>query len=123
MPRVSVVGDVNVLSVSISSILHIGDARSLEPEAKVLAVQRSKSLFFGDEGDFEDFPIFEEPLPQVDRTDRVTMKVRNKKGTIRVDRMKVWAIAASSIVQIGSNRTVETEARVKHIRQITTTRS
>lgn len=118
MDRISVVGRTKILNVSNASIFHVGDSVEMKPKAKVLAVQREVSSFLGDEGSFKAYRIFSQPIPEVEATEKVAMDVRNPNRWIKVSRVSVMSVTASSIFQIGSSNELDTEARVKHIRQL-----
>lgn len=67
MIRTSKVKFMKVHSVGITSTPQIGDVEEIIPKVKILAVQRYLSLFFGNEGSFnqEDFPLFQRPIPHL----------------------------------------------------------
>lgn len=117
MDRISAVGETKITNVIISSIFHVGDSVEIKPKGKVLAVQREESSFLGDEGSFKAYRIFSQPIPEVEETEKVVMDINNPNRWIKVSRA-VISVAASSIFQIGSSSKLDTEARVKHIRQI-----
>jgi spore germination protein PE len=116
--RISKVETIKVNSIALSSVLQIGDTNHLSPTSKALAVKREYPLFLDDEGRFEDYSIFTREFPQPTLTGMVNMRVENVCPIIHVDDINVNSIAAASIVQIGSAQTVNTEVRVKHIRQL-----
>ncbi|WP_199622463.1 spore germination protein GerPE [Paenibacillus alkalitolerans] len=118
MGRVSLVANTKVLAVSTGSIFSVGDAVHLKPKARALAVQREVPVFLGDEGNFEKFKIFTQKIPQPEAAETINMQVHNISPWIKVGNVKIHSVAASSIFQIGSNKTIDSEARVKHIRQL-----
>ncbi|WP_282942000.1 spore germination protein GerPE [Paenibacillus sp. RC67] len=120
MKRWSVVEFVKVFNLSEASIIQVGDNNNNHPISKVIAVQRQVADFNGDEGNFEQFPLFkrEIPLPAIHET--VQTKFDNACDTIRVGTVTILGIAGSSVLQIGTNETIEAEARVKQFRQYVT---
>ena len=113
--RTSYVRDLQVESVTFSSVLKVGDTQQLKPQARVFALQRQAATFWGNEGDLAQFPIFRQkiPLPPV----RKDIFMSNEHhADIYVDRVKIVGLSSSAIVHIGTAKNVETEARVKHIR-------
>lgn len=116
--RTSVVGIVRVISVADSSVVEIGDSIHLSLKNKVLAVQREKELFYGNEGNFEDFSIFSEPIPIPLINENLIFTRYNPSPFIRVHHINIVGVASSSVLQIGSTSTVTAESRIKHIRQL-----
>ncbi|MDQ0162379.1 spore germination protein PE [Bacillus alveayuensis] len=101
-----------------SSIFQIGDSNKITPEVKVLAVQREHELYFGNEGDLKQFPIYREKIPQPVFDEPFHSAYFNEAPSIHVDSIKILAVSASSVVHFGSTDEVSSVARVKHIRQL-----
>ncbi len=116
--RTSMVNYTKVINVSLSSIFHIGDSAQITPRARALAVQRQLQLFYANEGNFSQFPIFTMELPKPTVQETVTINRYNPSAFIKVNRINVTSVAAASVYQIGSTNFIESESRVKHIRQI-----
>jgi spore germination protein PE len=116
--RTSAVKTISVTDVSDSSIFEIGDSSHIKPRTRALAVQREYELFYGDEGNFEAFPIFTQPLPKPTIDEHVNFSKYNEFPFIQVNHIDVMSISASGILHIGSTKTIVAEARVKHIRQL-----
>lgn len=116
--RISVIDDVNIKAIVFSSSLIIGDTGILKPRAKVMAVQRVYPFFYGDEGNFDEYPLYSKPIPHLPKEKDVQMTVRNETPIIKVNHIKVLGVSSSSIVQIGTNSRIDSEARVKHFRQL-----
>ncbi|NOU93338.1 spore germination protein GerPE [Paenibacillus sp. LMG 31456] len=118
MNRVSVVKDMKVNSVSQASILQVGDNELIKPVSKALAVQRKVPDFKGDEGNFDDFGIFsrELPLPPTEN-EAVKMLIDNGSSRIQVGGIFIYGIAAASVFQVGNNKKIQAESRIKQIRQ------
>ncbi|MDQ1913060.1 spore germination protein GerPE [Paenibacillus sp. GD4] len=117
-PRTSVVNEVKVIGVDSAGVLFVGDMKAFLPVNKALAVQRELPTFFGKEGAFSDYRTFTRPIPQVVPEDEVTMEVRDTNPFIKVNRVRVFSVTNSSLLQIGSLDIVRAEARVLNIRQL-----
>jgi spore germination protein PE len=118
MKRLSVVQLVHNELTSFSAVMQIGDSKEITSRVKVLAVQRQQELFFGNEGEVN-FPIFTDPIRRlaIDTTSLQINKL-NESPVISVRTIRVLAIAFSAVVHIGSTSTIDTEARIKHTRQL-----
>jgi len=116
MERWSLVRSMKVLNLVQASILQIGDNEAIEPEAKVLAVQREVASFSGKEGNLAQYPIYSREFPVVPLYESFTMIVNNQCDAIHVGLVKVLGVSTSAVVQAGSNRRIEAGSRVKHIR-------
>jgi spore germination protein PE len=114
----SIVDHINLLSISSSATLQIGDSSIIAPISMILAVQREYELFFSDEGDFGEYTVFSRPIPQPTITEHVRMNRINESPVIKVHHIDIFGAAASSVVHIGSTKRITSEARVKHIRQL-----
>lgn len=112
------VNHISVTDVSISSVFLIGDASQVTPRSRAIAVQRQIQLFFANEGNFEEFPIFTMDIPKSKMDADLTINRYNLSSFIKVDQIQVTAVAASSLCQIGSNNYIDAESRTKHIRQL-----
>jgi spore germination protein PE len=119
MKRTALVGDIQINGVSTSSIVHIGDTVAIRPRNRVFAVQRQIPTFWSNEGDFEQYPIFSTPIP-LPAAVPIRMSVDNLCSIIQVGRAQILGISSSSIMQVGNNRTIDAEARIKNIRQFIT---
>jgi spore germination protein PE len=119
MKRLSLVGSMKVDGLS-SSILQFGDNAVIQAKNRVLAVQREISQFWGDEGSFEAYPIFNRPIQLPPEIGTVAMSVDNLGSVIKVGRIHVFSLAASAVLQVGSNRILEAESRIINIRQYVT---
>ncbi|WP_248929487.1 spore germination protein GerPE [Paenibacillus hamazuiensis] len=116
--RNSVVGNIYINTVLLSSILQAGDNVEIKSRTKVLAIQEAKPEFTTDEGRFEDFQIFEVPIPKPDVDEGVRVRTANVNPNICVSNIKITSVTTSSVFQIGANRLMDLETRVKHIRQL-----
>jgi spore germination protein PE len=118
MPRISAVNTIKVNSLAFSSTVLIGDSTEITPVSRALAVQREAQIFYENEGDFASFPIFSQPIPKPEITERITINRINQSPIINVNHVKVLGISSSSVFQVGSTKIINAEARVKHIRQL-----
>ncbi|WP_400246403.1 spore germination protein GerPE [Niallia sp. JL1B1071] len=118
LQRTSVVDLIKVSTVSFSSIVEIGDATYFQAISRALAVQRQKELFYGNEGAYEDYAVFKEPIPLIPITENVECHFENMKPIIKVHHINITGISSCSLLQIGNCRHMYAETRIKHIRQI-----
>ena len=116
--RTSIVKDIHVRSVSSSSVFLIGDSTHITPRTRALAVQRQAELFYGKEGDFNQYPVFNKPMLKPKTFEQVTFSKYNISPFIKVNHIDILGVSASSVLHIGSTKTYDAEARVKHIRQL-----
>lgn len=116
--RISLVKNIKINSVLFSSIVQIGDINIGNTKSKALAVQREIPIFLADEGNFEEYPLFSRPIPIPAMDDSIRHHVFHQSPFIRVKNIIINGISVSSIFQVGSNHWIESEARVKHIRQL-----
>ena len=114
--RTSIVKTIHVNFVS--AIFEIGDSQTIKPRTKALAVQRQYELFFGDEGNFNKYPIFTKPIPKPIMDEPITFTRYNKSSAIHVNNIDITSVAASGVIHIGSTKTIDAEARIKNIRQL-----
>jgi spore germination protein PE len=120
MKRTSIVKNLKVLSVTSSSNLLVGDSFKLIARSRAIAVQRQIAVFFANEGEFEDYPLFTKEIPQPNIDEQVNMSVVHESPYIKVRNIKVIGVASSSTLQIGSTRFIDLESRLKHFRQFVT---
>ncbi|MGO4886740.1 spore germination protein GerPE [Anaerobacillus sp. MEB173] len=116
--RISNVKNIKIIDLSFSSIFQVGDSVQLTPHSNALAVQRTISEFYGNEGNLQHFPLFTRniPIPIID--ERLSIQRRNECSFINVNNVKIITTSGSSVVHIGSTKKIDAEARVKHIRQL-----
>jgi spore germination protein PE len=122
MKRISSVGQINVNNISQASILQIGDNEFIKPTGKVLAVQREIADFQGNEGNFNDYSIFSRIIPIPEVYEEVHMFVDNVCNKIEVGRIRVLAVSAASVMQVGSNSRIKSESRILNIRHFNKSR-
>lgn len=117
--RTSSVDSININSVTLSSIVELGDSSMIQSFSRALAIQREQELFFGNEGDFSAYSIFSEKLPLLPITEALSLQFDNQASPIiKVKNINLTGVSSSSIVQIGSSRMIQMETRIKHIRHL-----
>lgn len=116
--RTSIVNYTKVNSVGLGSVLQIGDSVQIKPLTRALAIQRQVQLFYGNEGDFEAFPIFTMEIPKFDTVENIIVKRHNPTSFIKVNQIKVTSVSSASVYHIGSSTNIDAESRIKHIRQL-----
>ncbi|MDD9271046.1 spore germination protein GerPE [Paenibacillus sp. GCM10023248] len=120
MARLSIVGYVYVNSISISSVMQVGDNVNTALNTNVFAVQREVPIYYGNEGSFKAYPFYRRPIPIPQPPEPFTMCVDNLGSFIRVRGLRILGLSATSVLQIGSNRISSGESRVMNIRQFVT---
>jgi spore germination protein PE len=118
--RLSIVGYVYVDSIGSSSVMQVGDNVTTALETKVFAVQREVPIYYGNEGSFKAYPFYQRPIPVPQLPEPFTMCVDNLGSFIRVRGIQVLGVSNTSVLQIGSNRIIGSESKVKNIRQFVT---
>jgi len=117
-PRVSIVNDIRINAIALSSIFLVGDAYLLEPRAKVFAIQREIPIFWREDTNIDRYSIYTRPIKRPLITEKIKMVVINESPVIKVNSIRILGISTSAILQIGSNKIIDAEARVKHIRYL-----
>lgn len=116
--RISKVEEINVHSLSFSSYFHIGDSYYINAKSRALAVKREFPKFYGNEGNFSAYKLFNMQSPTPILNENVNMTVSNVIPNICVNIIKIKGVSSSSVLQIGSSQTIRAEARIKHTRQL-----
>lgn len=114
--RISRVGDIQVNSLTYSSIIEIGDAVEATPNSRALAVQKEGALFTDRDFPFNEFPVFTEEIPYFDKKISIDQERVPCNPYIDVKSIHIEGISASSILQVGNLEYLDAEARVKHFR-------
>ncbi|WP_374721203.1 spore germination protein GerPE [Peribacillus tepidiphilus] len=118
LSRTSHVETVSLKSVLFSSVFQIGDTSFIDGSTKALAVQREKDIFFGTEGNFNDYPVFSYPTVFIPINENMILMKNNQNPLIKVRNIDVLAVSFSSILGIGNANSVRMQSRIKHIRQL-----
>lgn len=116
--RTSIVNNTKVRSVSLSSVVQIGDSVQITPVSWALAVQRQLQLFYGNEGNFAAFPIFTREIPSLPLINSVNIQRYNASNFIKVGNIDITGVSSASVYHIGSTSYIQAETRIKHIRQL-----
>ncbi|WP_158598226.1 spore germination protein GerPE [Falsibacillus albus] len=116
--RQSIVQNTTVDVMGFAAVIEIGDSCYIRSKSNVLATQRERELFFDEEGSYEDYPIFNEPIPIPHEREPVYINKLNANGTIRVNKIRINGISNAAILHIGSTNDVYLENRTHHIRQL-----
>ncbi|MFC4617755.1 spore germination protein GerPE [Camelliibacillus cellulosilyticus] len=114
--RISVVDTIEDHNISLAGNFIIGDTYALKPVIRTFAIQREYPQFLGNEGDFNDFPIFSVSLLKANIYEKVNTTFINDHPIIKVDHVKINSIAGASIVQVGSTQDTYTQSRILNIR-------
>jgi len=118
MKRLSIVQLVHNGAVTIGSVFQIGDSKNVTTRSKVLALQRQYELFFENEGELR-YPVFTRPIPRLPIDNQlVRINKLNESPIISVHNVRLLSVSTAAVLHIGSTSTVDAEARVKHIRQL-----
>lgn len=138
--RTSEVQRLKLISIRDASVVFIGDNLVIDPRSRVLAVQREVADFYGDEGRFETWDVFQRPFPPIggdvqnqkpepaalpgkeangngNEMDTVQLQIRQESPRIQVEDLSLIGISTSSVLQIGSTSVIDAESRVKYFRQ------
>ncbi|GMB08850.1 spore germination protein PE [Thermolongibacillus altinsuensis] len=118
MSRLSLVQWINTNAVAFGSVLQIGDSNQVILRSKAIALQRQYEFFDTRELPMT-FPVFTKPIPKPNFDDEpMVFHKLNECPTISVRSIRTLGISSSSAVHIGSTKLVQTEVRIKHIRQL-----
>ncbi|MFC0275012.1 spore germination protein GerPE [Metabacillus herbersteinensis] len=120
--RVSQVNFAYINSLGISSVFNIGDSQNIHTKAKVFAVQREAEIYYSNEGDLSQYPIFEEEIPQPLLYEPLQTAFYHEKPRIKVNAVNILGVSTASVFHIGSTRDIVCETRTKHIRQLLNSR-
>ena len=118
LQRTAYVDHLTVKVVSFASTLQVGDAKIVNSHSRALAVHREAEIFYGNEGNFSSYSVFNEPIPLPPITENFSTATTNLNPVITVKDIDVIGISAACVLQIGNSEHVSMEARVKHIRQL-----
>ena len=107
MKRHVLVDNVYIINISNSSACICGESGHIDAYTRALAIQRQVPVFFEDEGNYEDYPIFSRSIPAWQLPSEVDLDVIHDHKTIHVGCLDVIATASASVVQVGSIDTIE----------------
>ncbi|WP_026574480.1 spore germination protein GerPE [Bacillus sp. UNC438CL73TsuS30] len=117
LQRTSNVDQLNVMVLSYSSIIQLGDSCIVNGFSRAIAVQREAERFYGNEGNFSTYTVFKKTIPLPPINEAISFIPHNPKPMIKVKNIDIIGISSSSILHVGNSRNISMEARVKHIRQ------
>lgn len=120
--RISQIGLVSIVDVSLGAIIQFGDRGEATPKLKALAVQRAIDHTKAGSVYFESYPIFSRPLPKLidpiaDAGNDVCIRRVNHCPRINVGCVYVTAVGSTSSLLAGNAMRTRAESRIKHIRQ------
>ncbi|MFC7392678.1 spore germination protein GerPE [Scopulibacillus cellulosilyticus] len=116
--RTSVVDTLKINTISLSSILEVGDSKRVTPVGKVFAIQREYPIYPKNDPILNQHHyIFDVPLLEANIYEPVHTNVINEDPFIKVNHIKITGVSTASVIDVGSTDYVYTEARVKNIRQ------
>lgn len=116
--RTSRIDQMNINILGNSSVLQIGDTVEIDASTYTLAIKRDREFFSGGEESFGDYAIFTLPLLLQPVYEQIYYKKQNKQPEIHVPRINITAVSNASVAQIGSNKKIKLDSRIKNIRQI-----
>jgi len=116
--RTSKVESLTIITIDENSVLEIGDSQRVEAASYVLAVQREPAIYFQHEFPFAAYPLFSFPLPLPEPPEPFVITTCQEENTIRVRHVNASFLAASAVLQIGSNDCLTLDTRVKNIRHL-----
>ncbi|KGX87795.1 spore germination protein GerPE [Pontibacillus litoralis] len=114
--RTSRVKQAKVISLLNSAIFEIGDGAEANLQSKALAIQKEGATFTGEEFSFSDFDLFKIELPQFKTQPAIEQNHLQQSPYIDVENVEIIGVASSSLFQIGSLESIESESRIKHFR-------
>jgi spore germination protein PE len=118
LQRSSSVKNIKITNAALSSVIQLGDSSIINGLNRAIAVQREKQLFIGDEEDFLKYPIFRRPIVIPPDKEEIMISSFHQNPMIHVNSINVIAFSSSSILHVGNTKTINMEARIKHIRQL-----
>jgi spore germination protein PE len=118
LKRTSKVDFLKVNSGALSSVIQIGDSSVINCLTNAIAVQRQRELFFGNEGNFAAYDIFNISLLPSPIEEQINIRSTSLNPLIKVGSIRLIAISSASVLHIGSTEHVQGESRIKHIRHL-----
>lgn len=118
MQRNSFVDTLRVKTVIFGSNVIVGDSERIQMSATVLAIQRQQELYYGFEAPFQTFPIFSLAVPIPPVTEQIRFQVYHENPVIKVSNVDIIGMSNSTVMQVGSTKSIALEARVHHTRQL-----
>ncbi|WP_052703148.1 spore germination protein GerPE [Paenibacillus beijingensis] len=117
--RTAEIGSIDIILVSLSGVVLIGDTTDINAKLRALAVQRQMDHTAGGTVEFESFGLFSLPQPALRPIGERGVKVNtvNECPRICVGSIKTMSVGASSVLLAGNTVNFTGDARIKHFRQ------
>jgi spore germination protein PE len=119
--RISEVRGIQILNISLSGVLQLGDRSESNSMLRAIALQRQEDHNLSEDVFFESYVIFSRPIPAItdaNDDDSIVQTYRlNQCPRISVGCMNITNVGASAQVVIGRGQNHRAESRIKDIRQ------
>lgn len=116
--HISVVGQMNILTMGISGVIQIGDSNMLWARNRAILVQREQPFFLAREGQFHGYEMFRDTEITIPtRQTSVRMHVTNVNPFLSVDFINMLSVENTGTFHIGSIDYVFNNSRILQIRQ------
>ncbi|WP_422656747.1 spore germination protein GerPE [Paenibacillus sp. EC2-1] len=106
-----------------SAVVICGESGNIVSKACGIHVQKEKESSV-DEVEFTDYTIFKEEIPHWidDHDQEVQMTISNKLlgSVIQINSVRILSVSTGSTFQVGPNRTMDLESRLKFIKEAPT---
>lgn len=126
--RTSHLSNLYIHNISDSSALICGDTGNLMSKSNAIRIQKSSTDTEEEEEEveveFSDYSLFQLKIPQWEEEDdeeEDMITTVNTSSMIRVSCIKILSISDGTTFQVGSNRTMDLESRIKMIDGISNT--
>jgi len=116
--RTSKVDSVNLTSLGSSSLLQLGDSEEIQSVTHALAVHQEKEYFNENNGNFANYSIFKRLHLFTPILDPIVMQTTSLNQIIKVGCINIIALSSSATLHIGNSGHIQTDTRIKHIRQL-----
>ncbi|MGM1044617.1 MAG: spore germination protein GerPE [Bacillota bacterium] len=107
-------------SILNSSIFICGESESIMSKSFKINVQIDASKSKDEEVEYGDYPMFQRQIPQWMENDeeKLTISTDNTGSVIRGGSIKILSISEGTTFQVGCNRTIDLENRLKMIKEV-----
>ncbi|PEE44663.1 spore germination protein GerPE [Bacillus pseudomycoides] len=121
LQHISVVHQSNIISMGISGVFQVGDAKQMELKSRALIVHREIPYYLKGEGELEAYEIFtDDEITIPTRSTDVKMNIINECPFIEVGDVTIRSLLNSACFQIGSVDYAFNNSRILQIRQYIT---
>lgn len=116
--RTSQLLNVYINRIKDSSIFICGESGKLISKSCRINVQRDPSISKDEEVEFSDYLMFQRQIPPwiENEEEELSMLTDNTGSVIRGDSIKILSISEGTTFQVGCNRTIDLENRLKMIK-------